>query len=263
MPMKLIIEEEEVIENSIADLFEAGVSEDASVINIKWNVLTSDEDEVLGKIIVNFPASDIFRYLEFCNVKIKYSSAGFHLLGDSKIPHVHLNLIVDSYTPDKNPSQHRTRWFQKSGTSEHFKSLTFKYNKKIEMDSPKYSTLAYPLKEGHSLFECLPFLYKNISVQQHKFLLDVGTSIYNRECGLHLRQAKCEERKKNALLELNSLCEKHKYEFYDYETMLLWLDVNYISTLTITELPDPKHYKTNLQKIAVKLGYLTYSQLCL
>jgi len=261
MPIKLTIEEEEE-EISISEMFEQQVPDDCSVINIKWNVPTLDTEEVLVKILLDFPISDIFDYLEFCNVTILYSSAGFHLKGDSKIPHVHLNLIVAPYTPDKNPSQHRTRWFSKNGVKESFKFLTFKYTKKIDSESAKYSTLAYPLKEGHSLYFMKPELYKNISETGHKFLLDVGTSIYNKECGLHLRQEKCEERKKNALVELSILCEKNKSQFKDYKSMLLWLDVSYISTLTLTEYPDPKHYKTNTQKIAVKLGYLTYSQLC-
>lgn len=259
MPIKLKIEEEEVIEKSIAELFEELISNDDTVITIKFNVLSSPE-EALVKLILEFPLRDIFEYLEFCKVKIKYSSFGLHLNGENKVPHVHLHLITEKYTPDKNPSQHRKRWFTKSGGRTTFNDLSFKYSK-IDPTKAKYSTLSYPLKEGKGLLEEFPNCYKNITPQMFDFLLEVGTSIYNKEVGLHLRQDKCEERKKNALLELHRLLVENQSCFYDYKSMMLWLDDNYISSLTLTDLPDPRHYKTNTQKIAVKFGFLKYSHI--
>lgn len=261
MPIKLVIEEEteEVIEKSIPVLFEELISNDDTVITIKFNIPALPE-EALAKLVMEFPLRDIFDYLEFCKVKIKFSSFGLHLNGENKVPHVHLHLITENYTPDKNPSQHRSRWFARLGGRTTFNQLSFKYSK-IDPSKAKYSTLSYPLKEGKGLLEEFPDCYKNISAEMYKFLLDVGTSIYNKELGLHLRQDKCEERKKNSLLELNNLLVKNKSNFYDYKSMMTWLDDNYISSLTLTELPDPKHYKTNCQKIAVKFGYIKYSNL--
>lgn len=43
--------------------------------------------------------------------------------------------------------------------------------------------------------------------------------------------------------------------------MMMWLDEEYISKLDLEDMPDPKNYKTNSQKVAVKLGLLRYSQL--
>lgn len=263
MPIKLVIEEdEEVIEKSIAEKLESLISDDDMVLTIKWNIPTCDPDEVLSKIVLQFPINDINRYLEHCGAKIKYSSIGYHMNGDHKIPHIHYHLITEHFVYDKNPSQHRYRWFTKNGTNEEFRFITIKKTEKIDNTKPKYSTLAYPLKEGHSLRLEFPDCYKNIDEDTFKFLKDVGQAIYNQECGIHLRTAKCEERKKNQLLELNELVEKNKNNFKDFHGMLLWLDQNYISSLTITEYPDPKNYKTNCQKIAVRLGFLSYSKLC-
>lgn len=119
--------------------------------------------------------------------------------------------------------------------------------------------MAYPFKEGIEL-SCCNF---GLNQKEIKFLKDVGQEIYEKACGLRLRQDKCEERKKNALLELYSLCETNKNSFGSFKQMLLWLDKNYIATLSIEDYPDPKNYKTNCQKVAVQLGLITYSSLCL
>lgn len=275
MPIKLVIEEDEienekveVIEKFSPDNFESLIPDDALVVNVKWNVPVLELDEVRAKIIFDFPLRNLFSYLDFCNVKILFSSMGFHVNGDARIPHVHLNFICNSLDEKsykaitQNSSQHRTRWFEKNGSQDQFKFLTFKWHKTIDKTKPKYSTLSYPLKEGHSLIAEFPDAYKNISPEVFEYLKSVGQSIYNQELGLHLRQNKCEERKKNSLLELFELCEKNKNKFSTFHGMLLWLDDNYISTLTIADYPDPKNYKTNCQKIAVKLGFIKYSNLC-
>ena len=216
-----------------------------------------------------FPFFDLNKYLTDNEIVIKYSSYGQHLQGENKRPHVHLNMIVEPFNFKKitqNASQHRKRWYDKNVESEidaQFLNLTFKFHDHLEKNKPKYSTLSYPLKEGLGIFgkHFTKYAYKNVNKEMYNFLLSVGTDIYNKEVGLHLRQEKCEERKQCALQDLFKMCTDNKSNFRSYKEMALWLDTNYIDKLDINEYPDPKNYKTNLQKIAVKLKLMKYSDM--
>lgn len=270
MPVKLTIEEDdEILENPVFE-FEKKIPDDSMCISIKWNVPTEDPAAVEGMILIDYPFLEIARYLEHCNIKVLYSTFGYHLLGDAKIPHTHHSLVCsplsdkDYNSITKNKSQHRIdRWFNKqTGLNDQFRFLTWKWTKKIDTSHLKADPLSYPLKEGHHFYETMPEKYIGISQDIFEYLLSVGQAIYNKEVGLHMRQDKCDERKKNALLELFSLVEKNKNKFNNFNSMLIWLDDNYISNLTIGEYPDPKNYKTNCQKIAIRLGFLKYSNLC-
>ena len=222
------------------------------------------------KLITNnlhdFPFSDLHQYLSDHNVMIKYASYGMHMLGQNKVPHVHYNLITEPFnfkSFTQNSSQHRKRWYDKQTEIEpDFLKLSFKFHSQLDDSRPKYSTLSYPLKEGLEIYKMRgKFVYRNVSEEMFDFLLSMGTAIYNKEVGLHQRQDKCELRKQCALSDLATLCNNNKSHFGSYSEMARWLDVNYIDKLDLQEYPDPKNYKTNLQKIAIKLKFLKYSDL--
>jgi len=245
-----------------------------SAIAIKYNCENYSAQSTDVENIEEFPTSDVKQYFSDSGIDLKYSSIGLHLEGERKRAHIHFNCIVlmspkifQSIT--NNASQHRKRWYDKKikmdeDIDPNFKNLTFQFTKELDANKPKYSTLAYPLKEGHHSFDDTSYRkihYVGISKQLFPILLEIGTTIYNKELGLHIRQEKCEERKQNALTELFNICEQNKQHFNDIRSMARWLDINYIDTLDLTQLPDPKNYKTNLQKIAVKLKFLNYSDL--
>jgi hypothetical protein len=215
--------------------------------------------------IDDFPFSDLHKYLTDNNILIKYASYGQHLQGQNKIPHVHYNLITEPFnfkSMTQNSSQHRKRWYDKQTEIEpDFLKLSFKFHAQLDDTKPKYSTLSYPLKEGLHIYTTRRKMYTNVSQEMFNFLLNVGTDIYNKEVGLHQRQDKCEIRKQCALSDLATLCNQNKSNFGSFREMQLWLDINYIDKLDLLEYPDPKNYKTNLQKIAIKLKFLKYSDL--
>lgn len=275
MPVKLIIEEdqEEVFEknDSICNEMEKLIPDDAMVICIKYNIPELKEDETFQqKVLENFMIEDILIYVGSMT-EILFSSIGIHIKGKSQHPHVHFNLIVSKFEIKKvmsNPSQHRKRWCEKEGFDRDtiFKGVSFQFHEEMDKKKPKYFTLAYPLKEGRHLWNDDKSYYvfnkSQMIHSQFTFLLDIGTTIYNLQEGMHLRQEKSDERKKQSLLDLYQLCRNNTQHFNTYREMLIWLDHNYISKLEIHEFPDPKNYKTNCQKIAVQLKFLNYSQLC-
>lgn len=270
-----VIEKEPIMdwENPYALEMEKLIPDDAMVINIKYNIPDLDAEETLHqKVLDNFYIDTITEYLiDIPDLNIMFSSIGIHVNGKAQKPHVHYNLIVKKFDMKKvksNSSQHRKRWADKHGHDydEIFNDVSFKFHESLDTKKPKYFTLAYPLKEGIDLWEydtaSYRYNFRPMTKPQFNFLKSVGCGIYNEQVGLHLRQDKCEARKKIALTDLYELCSKNKQEFNTYREMLNWLDVNYISTLEIYDYPDPKNYKTNIQKIAVALKLLTYSQMC-
>ena len=279
MPVNLIIEEDEELvfeknnsdNDPIAKQMEKIIPDDAMVIDIKYNIPPLKDGETFQqKVLENFRIEDINIYISEYT-KILFSSIGIHLKGKSQNPHVHYNLIVNSFEINKikaNASQHRQRWCKKEGYNydDIFSGVSFKFHDKMDKTKPKYFTLAYPLKERHHIWDDDNSYYQynksQMTKPQFDFLLDVGSSIYNLQEGLHLRQEKSEERKKQSLIDLFELCKNNSQHFKTYKEMLIWLDHNYISQLEIYEYPDPKNYKTNCQKIAVQLKFLNYSQLC-
>lgn len=268
--MELIIEEKK--EFSLIEEFENELTcFPYSVIACKLNLLNysalqSDEDN-----FAEFPISELLQYFRDSGIELKYSVAGLHLQGEKKKPHIHLNCIV-LMSPKKfqsiksNASQHRKRFVDKlikSGDDfdSTFNNITFQFTQNFDEGKAKYSTLAYPLKEGLHCYggPMTKLLYANIKKPIFDVLHELGTTIYNKEVGLHIRQEKCEERKKNALLELQAICEAGKNNFSTLREMVVWLDHNYIENLAISDYPDPKNYKTNCQKIAVHLRIAKYS----
>ena len=128
---------------------------------------------------------------------------------------------------------------------------------------PKYHVLSYPLKEKLMIEEYTKALYIDrgtpMKLDKIAFLMEVGKTIYENALASHHRNDLCEERKKNRLLELQEIVKNQK--FNNFRDMVLWLDDNYINNLDVHELPDFRNYKSNCEKVAVKLGILRYSQL--
>lgn len=248
--MELVLEE-----FSIAEQFEKDIPDDSSVVCVKLNEV--GEDDLFGYATVK-------KYIEDeCKCEVLYASGGLHKMGDNKVPHIHYNFITTPIKRPSNPSQSRQRWLSKNidGWASGFcwDNYSFKFHQQIDLKECKYNTLAYPLKEGIKVKG--RYLYNRIdmSKQQKDFLMDVGKAIYEKQVGLRQRQEKCEERKKVALNDLYDICKNESFE--SYKQMLQFLDVRYISSLEIEDYPDPRQYKTNCQKIAVKLGLLKYSEL--
>ena len=259
--MELTLEEIEP-EISISQQFEQAIPDDAMVINVKLN-FDITEDSPLEEKWRELPAFDVQKYIEDLGCKILFSSAGYHLNGERKQPHLHYNFITTSFKIPSNPSQHRNRWFNKTDLGNpDFLKCSFKFHQHIDTKTPKYSVLSYPLKEGlYVKDKFYVFDMKPMTKEKKTFLIETGKAIYEKELGLKLRQDKCEERKKIALNDLYKLCSDHKEEFSNFKQMICWLDNNYIDKLTIDDYPDPKNYKTNCQKIAVSLGKLKYSDI--
>lgn len=252
--MELTIKEKD--EDSTLQVLEDSIPDDATCISVKINVPDFEEQDpnhlpVYGSVV---------RYLKDCGVDIIASSSGLHQNGKREIPHIHYHFIVAHYNEPSNPSQHRKRWLAKSGNDgENFLDASFKYQR-IDIRSPKYQFLAYPLKESKVLKrKYYTFQGANMTIEMINFLRSVGETIYNTALALRLRQDKCTERKQLALKELYEICKAES--FSSYKQMMTWLDTNYIDTLELEEMPDPKNYKTNCQKVAVKLKLLKYSEL--
>lgn len=261
--MELNLEELE-IELPLAQQFENDIADDLMVINVKYNFEIEDED-VDYSIRNNCPIYDIRKYIQDLGCEILFSTIGYHLNGEHKQPHLHYHLITTEFKEPSNPSQHRKRWMNKNeDVNSDFLKASFKFQR-LEKKKPKYSVLSYPLKEGTPVLHHskLYFIYNKVPMtkEQIQFLVDTGKAIYDKEIGLKLRQDKCQERKKQSLTDLFKLCQENSNQFSNYVEMLRWLDVNFISTLTLEDYPDPRNYKTNCQKIAVYLGKLKYSDI--
>lgn len=252
--MELIIKEKD--ERPIAEILEEAIPDDAVCISVKVNVIDFESQDPF-----HLPAyGAVTRYLKDCGVEIIACSSGLHKQGKREIPHIHYHYIVNHYNEPSNPSQHRKRWLAKSGNeSESFCDATFKYQR-LDSSQPKFQFLAYPLKEGIVLKrKYYTFENQLMSTQMIEYLKEVGGTIYNVMLALRMRQDKCTERKQLALRELYDICKVE--QFSSYKQMMTWLDAHYIDTLELEDMPDPKNYKTNCQKVAVKLKLLKYSDL--
>lgn len=251
-----ISEKDQVSNESIADLMEARISDESTVITVKVD-LTDDYDYDMRP---SWSLIDIRSYLDDCGVNVIALSSGLHLKGKNQKPHLHYHFITEHHLPPTNPSQHRKRWMIK--TNRDLSDCSFKYQN-IKQNMPRYGILAYPLKEGLYLRPNTSYEWfgEKMTQAMFNFLLEVGQSIYQKEIGLKMRQDKCEERKKVSLNELFELCKTNSSHFHNLKSMLVWLDENYIAKLELDEYPDPKNYKTNCQKICVALGKLKYSEI--
>jgi len=246
---------DELNNDPLCDKFQADIPDECSVVCVKINDVEIDEDEK-----PDFSWFDIKAYVEEMST-ILFSSAGLHVNGKAGKPHIHYVFICKKFKPPSNPSQHRKRYAEKKEAN--FEKCSFQF-KDLDLSKPKYHCLSYPLKEGRHVTPVSKLYLYNGSVMlpDHvKFLKGIGKSIYDVELANNLRKDKCEERKKQNLTDLYIFCQENRNRFSSFKEMMVCLDDVYIATLELDEYPDPKNYKTNCQKIAVKLGILKYSDL--
>lgn len=233
---------------SLCELLEQFIPDDATCISVKINVPDYDPSDN------NFvpPAfASVKQYLIDSGVEILACSSGLHVKGRKEVPHLHYHFITKHYNGVANPSGHRQRWLKKKGNEEHdFAGASFSY-KSLESDKPKYQFLSYPLKEGHKLRSSY-YLFdgSKMNTDMVSFLLDVGNTIYQTQLALRLRQEKCQERKQLAFSELVQLVGDRT--FSSFRDLCDWFDDNYLYNLDYDDIPDPKNYKTNIRKIAIK-----------
>lgn len=233
------------------------ITDEHSVICIKVNLKNAVEPSHGDNLDPLFA----FRaYLIANKVQIVYATLGLHALGENGRAHFHWHIIVANIpggTFLSNNSLHRKRWLAKDNNHQQYSfgdgSIRFP-----SKEDPVWQCLAYPWKEGndiiHGAFHIIPERYCG-------FLKKYGTDLYQVALGKRARQDACDERKKNALIQLHDLCKQNADQFADYRQMCVWLDQNYILTLSVEEYPDPRNYKTNCQKIAINLGKLKYSDI--
>jgi len=239
----------------LADQLSESILDEYRCISVKINYA---KDEFVADNIQ--PPEELYSvqmYLKDSGVETVYSTCGLHLNGENKKPHIHYHIIAKSLptgTFQSNNSQHRKRWLAKEGNEiNSFDNTSIRFPKK---ENPVWCHLAYPYKENH------PLIRGEKEIKKYKqFLIGYAVNLYQISLGNRAKQEACDERKKVALLSLAKLLEDNKSEFTTYREMVIWLDNNYISKLTLEEYPDPKNYKTNCQKIAVYLGKLKYSDI--
>lgn len=276
--MKLIFEGEFLDEPLEDDSLQAmcdKIPDDAMCVTIKVN-LNDLPDDLSAEFLAMKPyINEYLLYItEALKTKVLYSSGGFHLLGKNKNAHYHFSLITERFGFDswetklKNRADHRKRWAKKAAKegghdvddfSDEWKNSEWKIQP-IDLSVPKFQSLAYPLKEGHSFPKTKKY-FIGMSPIQIGALEIYGKQLYQSSLAHNIRQDKMEERKKNNLINLYELVEKNKNNFSSYHSMLYWLDTEYISSLELSEYPCPLNYKKDVQKIAVKLGFLKFSDL--
>lgn len=247
--------------NDVCAQFELDIPDDSMVINVKYN-FELEEEETYEEASRSFPLYDIQSYIKTLGCQILFSSVGVHLNGRSKNPHLHYHFIVTPFHFPSNPPQYRQRWAKKTDLLLEFLDATWKFYHKIDLSTPKYSTLAYPLKEGNEIkiHRNLVYIYDQRPMNQSRitFLKSVGSAIYQRELALNLRKDKCEERQKKALLNLGQICKDNKHLYNTYKEMCVWLEDNYLATLSLEDKPDFANYNKNCQKIGNHLKLFRY-----
>lgn len=240
--------------DNIPDLLSESILDTYGCISVKVNYAVGED--VSNNIPDEFYS--VSAYLNDQKLDVVYSTAGIHLNGKNKRPHIHYHLIVKSMpsgTFQSSNSMHRKRWLSKEGNNVYsLDNVSISFPKK---EDPVWQHLAYPFKEGFIVKQGVKGLLKT----QVDFLMEYGKNLYQVSLGNRARQDACENRKKLALNNLAELCKNNISQFNTLKEMMIWLDDSYIATLELEDYPDPKHYKTNCQKIAVNLGKLKYSDI--
>lgn len=240
---------------SVADELSELIQEEYRCISCKINYAEGEStDDVPDNLY------SVIAYFRDTELDVAFSTCGLHLLGENARPHIHFHLIVKSLpsgTFTSCNSTHRRRWLSKEGNEGYsFDNVSIRFPRR---ENPVWQHLAYPYKEGHVISRH-PYLNQNVHPYL-SFLREYAQNLFQVALGNRARQEACNERKKQALVNLGKLCEDHKDEFNNYREMILWLDTNYIEKLELDEYPDPRNYKTNCQKICVRLGKLKYSDI--
>lgn len=243
-----------------------------TVLSFKLNLNGFSNLQPVEENFDEFPVSDVMQYLIHNGTTPKYATMGLHLEGKCRHPHIHFTviaMITEKFRKalTDNASQNRRRWYDKMKkdgyeVSSTFLNVSLKKTDELDRTKASYECLAYPLKEGLHAYNEIALRkqrYFGVSPEFFQILLNLGTTIYEQQRALHIRQEKCEERKQNALEEIRVVAEEGRGIFSTLRELALYLDTAYIAKLEINKYPDPHNYKVNCQKVAVHMGIAKYS----
>lgn len=239
---------------SIPEQMELDILPHYAAVVVKLNNIDISNIEIAVETLMTLKS-----YFEDNGGVIHFASAGIHLKGKKKIPHVHWHLIMETdIKPKQNCSEHRKRWLVKNHYDRtDFDEISVKYHAKLMPDTPRYSTLSYPLKEGLTVApfaRMYLYLGQPMDKQVIKFLRGVGKEINDVEAGINLRREKCEERKKNAYHATLEYAIEHKSKFSSYAGLKSFMNPYFRELLAADSNPTLKNYSEHLKLISISLG---------
>lgn len=182
------------------------------------------------------------------------STAGLHLNGKRKIPHIHISVIEKSGFTHSNYSKHRSDYFRRNGIDVGMFKITSKVQQ-IELDKPKYSSLSYPLKERRRLGKKYFYYAPNYEFMDKKLidiLEEIGSTIYETEIAVNERRDKFEERKRTALQEILDVSKSSNAKTFD--ELVWYLEKEYLRPLEFGTRPTSKNYKEYVIQAGYELG---------
>lgn len=224
------------------------------IIEVKINYSKQECEEGFGLK----PPDEIYSvlaYFQDLKIDIVFATAGIHVNGKSKRPHLHWHLIVrdlPSGTFQTENSKHRKRWLAKEGNEEYsFDEVTFRFPKKKE--DPVWQVLAYPYKEG---LVCDHKPLQIIKKEFQSFLIAYGQDLYQVSLGLRARQDAADERRRAARDEMEEFAKAHRDRFSNWKEFKEFMEDNYLAKLEV--IPCFTQYKVNLQIVGRRLGIFRY-----
>lgn len=230
------------------------ILEEYRVMSFRINYAKDEYEE--GSLDPPDEVFSIIAYLRDSKVDIIFSTAGIHLNGENKRPHMHYHIIVKelpSGTFQTANSTHRKRWLAKDDNKGFsFENVSVCFPKK---EDPVWQVLSYPYKEG---LVCMHPALKKIDKKYNDFLIDYGKNLYQVSLGNRARKDACEERKQKAQDSLYDFCILNKEKFRNYKEMKEFLEDNYLSTLDRSQKPTLNNYRNNVQIVANTLGLFRY-----
>jgi len=200
------------------------------------------------------------------------SSVGMHLDGKNKKPHVHFHFVVNEpYKPlaDSAKSMRKVRWLKDRDPQDsvYMKHMTVAYSP-FDTDKPKWSVLAYPLKEGKRGDIRMYRVIRpgagmvNMPVEIIDLLEVVATTIYQTAVAVRERNEKAEKKREDNLQELYDWAVKERSGYNNFREMQEHFEDKYLFKIVETEglhaLPDVVNYNRNLKKVGRALGIFRY-----
>ena len=92
--------ENEVVEKSLVEYFEENINDDDTIIEFKLNNIVDHDGDIDYHLLDN-----VKNYVMFgIGANIKFSTAGLHLQGKNKVPHIHYHFICDKCIKPQNPT---------------------------------------------------------------------------------------------------------------------------------------------------------------
>jgi len=261
--------------NTLEDYFSFFSEKEHQILTWKFDLRPYQEDNATEaewwKVAENhFDVA--FRFTTDTLGEVVASSVGMHLDGKNKRPHCHFHFVVNK--PYKNlsdsaKSNRKANWMRDRDTQDfiHMKRMTVQYAP-FDTEKPKWSILAYPLKEGKRggirMYRVKPpgFGVVNMPVEIIDLLENTATQIYQSSLAIRERNEKAEKKREDSLSELYEWAKKERSNFATFYEMQEHFEDNYILKLVETEgihaLPDVVNYNRNLKKVGRALGIFQY-----